>query len=168
MTNRTEDLDSFANSLSAELGIDTVTLLSAEEEERPFIGAEALAAYAIYLFGIFASAFLESIKNEFESHAKAAGKKLAEALIDRVKSAVAKLTKPVQASEEDRRRALSTVDEALREAATDLEAAALQAAEGAGKAQIAAELKAKGMPDSEANERAERLMKTIVSRMRAA
>lgn len=59
MTASTEDLDRFTNSLSAELGIDTVTLLSAEKEERPFIGAEALAAYAVYPFGIFASTFLE-------------------------------------------------------------------------------------------------------------
>ena len=167
MTNRTEDLDSFTNSLSTELGIDTVARLSAEEEDRPFIGAEALAAYAIYLFGIFASAFLESLKNEIESHAKATGEKLAEALIDRVRSAVARLRKPVQASEEDRRQTLSIVDEALRQAAPYLEAAALQAAEDAGKAQIAAKLKAIDMPDAEANEKAERLMETIVLRMRA-
>ncbi len=169
MKTSTEDLENFTNSLSAELGIDTVALLSAEGEERPFIGAEALAAYAVYLFGIFASAFLESLKNGLESEAKAAGKMLAEALIKRVKSAVTKLKKPAQTSERDRRQALSTVDDALRKAVAYPEAAAeLQAAERAGQAEIAAELKAKGMADAEAQEKAERLMRTIVSRMRAA
>jgi hypothetical protein len=169
MTTSTEDLDRFTNSLSAELGIDTVALLSAEEEERQFIGAEALAAYAVYLVGIFASAFLESLKNGLKSEAKGAGKMLAEALINRVKSAVTKLRKPAQTSERDRREAFSTVDDALREMAAYPEVAvALQAAERAGQAQIAAELKAKGMADAEAQKKAERLMRTIVSRMTTA
>lgn len=169
MTTSSEDLERFTNSLTAELGIDTVALLSAEEEERPFIGAEALAAYAVYLCGIFASAFLESLKNQIEGEVKKTGKKLAEALVDQVKGAVTKLRKPTQASEDDRRQALSSVDDALRQAASYTEAAAaLQAAEHAGQARIAAELKAKGMPAADADEKAEKLMRTIVSRMKAA
>lgn len=176
MTTSTEDLDSFTNSLSAELGSDTAVILSTQGEDRQFIGAEALATFGVYLFGIFVSAFLESLKDRLKSEVTVAGKTLAEALIDRVKSAVTRvksavteLRKPGQTSEPNRRQALSDVDEALREVAAYPEAAAgLEAAERAGQAKIAAELKELGMPDAEAQKKAERLMLMIVSRSKPA
>lgn len=164
-----EDLDKFINSLSAELGSDTLMLLSAENENRPFLGAEALATYALYLFGIFASVFLESLKKELESGAKAAGRKFAELIINKVKSALTKLKKPEQISERDQRQALSTINDALHEAVTNPEVAtALKEAERAGLVELVGELKAKGMEASEAQKKAEQLMRMIMSRLKAA
>jgi hypothetical protein len=162
-----DDIDGFINSLSSELGNDTMMLLSAENEKRPFLGAEALATYAVFLLGIFASSFLESLKKELENTAKTAGKKLAELIIAKTKSALAKLKKPEKLNENEKQQALRVIDDALRQAAADPEiGTVLQAAERAGRDEIAFELETKGMDADEAQQKAEQLMQKIVARLR--
>lgn len=136
-----DDVDRFQNSLTEVLGTDTLAVLSGAEKDRPFLGAETLGAFAVYLLMLFATAFAEELKKRIVDEVKAGGTRLADAVGDRLK-AYAGTMKPLDAgSAENRKKAVGTADASLRKLATYPAAkASLEAATTAAKAKVAAEL----------------------------
>lgn len=162
-----DDVDRFQNSLTEALGGDTLAVLSSAEEERPMLGVETLGAFAAYLLVSFALAFVEELKKRIGDEVKAGGKRLAAAVVDRLKAA-ARTIKPLDAgSAENRKNAVGTAHASLHELAAYPEAkASLEAATKAAKAKVVTELKAKGFSDKEAGAKADKFVQTIMSRVR--
>jgi hypothetical protein len=161
-----DDVDRFQNSLTEVLGADTLAILSSAEEDRPFLGFEALGAFAVYLLMLFATAFAEELKKRIGDEVKAVGKRLADAVVDRLKAAASAM-KPLDAgSAENQKKAVGTADTSLRElAAYPAAKASLEAAANAGKAKVVAELKGRGFSDKEAGAKADKFVETIMSRV---
>ena len=162
-----DDVDRFQNSLTEVLGADTLAVLSSAEEDRPFLGAETLGAFAVYLLMLFATAFAEELKKRIGDEVKTGGKRLAAAVVDRLK-AYAGTMKPLDAGiAENQKKAVGTADASLRELATYPAAkASLEAATKAAKAEVAAELEDKGFSEKEAGAKADKFVQTIMSRVR--
>ena len=161
-----DDIDRFQNSLTGVLGADTLIILSANQKDRHFLGAEVLQTFATYLLIAFATAFAEELKQRLADEFKKAGKWLANEVLDRLKS-YATTIKPFEAgSPENRKNAVVTADTSIRDLATyEAAKASLEEATRAAKAKVEAELKANGFSDKEASKKADEFVQTIMSRV---
>jgi hypothetical protein len=166
MATSTNEIDRFQNSLTEALGVDTLAVLSSADEERPFLGAETLAAFAAYLLLSFSTAFVEELKKRVGDDVKAGGRRLADVVFDRLKAAALTLKPHDAANAENRRNAISVADASLRELAAHPQAKdSVEAATKAAKAKVIEDLKAEGFSDDEARAKADSFVQTILSRV---
>lgn len=174
MATSPDKIDELRNSLTEALGTDTLAVLSSQEEDRPFLGVETLAAFASYLALKFAAAFLKELKDRIVKEVENAGKVFADAVFNRVLAAAAKLklfkpTQPQNAQEakvesEAERAAIADAAEAVKKAkAISPNTASLEEAVKAAKPTLIAELKAKGFSEEEAVAKADKFVRIFMA-----